>query len=91
MKTETSIGSIFGRPYNARPFALPPRPTTEPALFPTFPQRLPSPDGEIPTPDISWNKPPNRWEKEKAANQRFNMTRVLSTQINKIGIDTFIL
>lgn len=79
--TETSVGSIFGRPYNARPFGLPPRPTTtDQGLFPSFPQRpIPSPDGEVPTPDISWNKP-NRWEKEKAANQRLNMTRVLNIE-----------
>lgn len=80
IKTETSVGSIFGRPYNARPFGLPPRPTTNDqglGLFPSFPQRpTPNPDGEVPSPD-HWNKP-NRWEKEKAANQRFNMTRVLS-------------
>ncbi|XP_046645428.1 uncharacterized protein LOC124335963 [Daphnia pulicaria] len=80
--TETSVGSIFGRPYNARPFGLPPRPTTTDqgiGLFPSFPQRpVPNPDGEIPSPD-HWNKP-NRWEKEKAANQRFNMTRVLNIE-----------
>nr|CAH0103653.1 unnamed protein product [Daphnia galeata] len=80
--TETSVGSIFGRPYNARPFGLPPRPTTNDqglGLFPSFPQRpTPNPDGEVPSPD-HWNKP-NRWEKEKAANQRFNMTRVLNIE-----------
>ena len=47
----------------------------------SFPQRpTPNPDGEVPSPD-HWNKP-NRWEKEKAANQRFNMTRVLSKRIS---------
>lgn len=65
-----SVGSIFGRPYNARP--LVPRTTTDSVgiLFP-----YPSPDG-----DLGWSKSSGRWEKEKAENQRINMTRVRSIE-----------
>ena len=85
IKTEPSVGSIFGRPYNARPFVprfpgtqpstadvaeVPARPTPERGVFPNDRTSAGSSD-------LIWNKP-NRWEKEKAANQRFNMTRVQS-------------
>lgn len=56
---------------------------SEGVYFPTFPI-APSTDGLGDLPDQSlWagsgsGKPSNRWEKEKAANQRLNMTRVQS-------------
>ena len=86
------MGSIFGRPYNGRPF-VPRFPVTLPVTSPAVPARstterdfVVSPNFQRPSsslldsertsispPDLTWNKP-SRWEKEKAANQRLNMT-----------------
>lgn len=85
------VGSLFGRPYSW-PFQLrqpaehatPAGPTLMPAEQGLIPVPLRSPSPTLPpasdTDDgIGWIKP-NRWEKEKASNQRLNMTRVLGIE-----------